>query len=231
MKQPDPLITLIKRSSWPGWILFGLAAVAFLADLEATLQLIKRLTGAQLPRLGPRIPWLFLALGFLYLLRLWHAESRNEPLRQLLRLSALPAISHCLQLRRAAGELLAQQGPTGRIAQIGLEDGAQDIDRSRTQITKLLETPSLISRLRTTANQRAFVALLNTYERAVYRLRDAGIAADFDWTNHPNFAHWKRHDSDLIEGVRRLLHQSRYSRLGDTLENSGMWKEGLRTYL
>ncbi len=217
------------RLAIPFWVLLGLAVIGFVADLEGTIQFAKRVLRLQLPEVPVWAPLSLALSGLAYLGWLWHAEQVTEPLRQLFRAVGAPAAGHRQQLSRAVEEVLAGHGEIGRLARTALEEMRSSVEGAQTRVTSTLEGRGVLARLRARESQRRFVVFLETYERSVYRLRDGASAAAYDLHSHPNFVHWKRLDTELLSGVRDLVHQSRYSYMRTALR--GFWREGVRGYL
>ena len=218
------------RVSLPGWLFLGLGVLGIVADVEGGIQFLQRTLTLPLPPILPWLPWLLAATGLGYLTRLGYAELINEPLRQVLHASAIPAASHRSTVSRAVEDLLARTGEIGRLARLALEDATTTVEQSQIKATDAFEKRGLLKRLRVRDSQRRLAAFLNSYERAVYRLRDGGLAVAFDFSTNGNFAEWKRFDTELLSTIRRHIYQSRYSHLRDALENS-IWKDGVRRYL
>ena len=97
----------------------------------------------------------------------------------------------------------------------------------REESVQVLEKQSGLSQFRVREGQVRLLAFLNAYERAVYRLRDGGLAVNFDFEGNGNYREWKRLDTDLLSSVRDLVSQSRYSFIRGAL-NSSIWKDGVR---
>lgn len=222
--------SLGSRKSILGWFLIGLAALMrSIADLEGFIQFGQRIG---LPDWHPPIflPWTLAATGVAYLARLWYAEQLNEPIRQILCGSAVPAVQHLGVVSGAVGQILRSGSPIGPLACLALEDSVGTIENLKSKTVATFDRRSLLSRLRVQDGQRRFVAFLNAYERAVYRLRDAGLAVEFEFSANGNFREWQRFDSELLSSVRQLISQSRFSSVRQALENS-IWKDGVRNYL
>jgi hypothetical protein len=221
---------LVSRKSIPGWLLAGPAAVLeLIARLEGFIQFGQRIG---LPGWRPPsfLLWALAGLGVFYLALLWRAEQLNEPVRQILRASAVPAVQNLGVVAREVGQILRSRGPSGELAYLALEDSLGSIESLMSATVAAFEHPSLLSRLCIRDGQRRFVAFLNAYERGVYRLRDAGLAVKFDFSANGNFREWKRFDSELLSSVRGLISQTRFSSIRRGLENS-IWKDGVRNYL
>lgn len=202
--------SLGSRKSILGWVLIGLAALSSIADLEGFIQFGQRV-GLPDWHLPIFLPWALAATGVAYLARLWYAEQLNEPIRQILRGSVVPAVQHLGVVSRAVGEILRSHSPIGGLACLALEDSVRTIENLESTTVVAFERPSLLSRLGVRGGQRRFVAFLNAYERGVYRLRDAGLAVEFEFSANGNFREWKRFDSELLSSVRQLISQSRFS--------------------
>ncbi len=220
---------LVSRKSVPGWSFIGLAALSHIADLEGFIQFTQRI-GLPAWHLPIFVPWALAAAGVAYLARLWYAEKLNEPIRQILRASAVPAVQHLGAVSGVVGEILRSRGPIGRLACLALEDSMGAIENLKSRTVAAFERPSLLSRLGVRDGQRRFVAFLNAYERGVYRLRDGGLAVEFEFSGNGNYREWKRFDSELLSSVRQLISRTRLSFVRQALENS-IWKDGVRNYL
>ena len=221
--------SLKSRDSIPGWCLIGLPALSVIADFEGSIQFAQRIgiPGWHIPIF---VPWSLAAVGVVYLARLWYAEQLNEPIRQILRGSAIQAVENLGVVSQAVGEILRAQSPIGRLASLALEDSLGTIENLKSTTIATFERPSLPSRLELRDGQRQFVAFLNAYERGIYRLRDAGLAVEFEFPANGNFREWKRLDSELLSSVRQLISQTRFSSVRQALENS-IWKDGVRNHL
>ena len=101
----------------------------------------------------------------MYLARLWYADHLNEPIRQILRASALPAVEHLGAVSRAIEGPLRSRGPIGRLACLALEDSVGVIENLKSTTVATFERASLLGRLGVRSGQRRFVAFLNAYER------------------------------------------------------------------
>lgn len=221
--------SLVSRKSIPGWSFIGLAVLSLIADLEGFIQFAQRI-GLPDWRLPIFVPWALAAAGVAYLAPLWYAERLNEPIRQILRASAVPAVQHLGIVSGAVGEILRSRSPIGRLACLALEDSIGAIENLKSMTLAAFEHPSLLSRLGVRDGQRRFVAFLNAYERGAYRFRDGGLAVEFEFSANGNFREWKRFDSELLSSVRQLISQTRFSFVRQALENS-IWKDGVRNYL
>ena len=171
------------RKSIPGW---SLIALSLIASLEGSIQFAQRI-GLPDWSIPIFVPWALAAIGVTYLARLWYPEQLNEPIRQILRASAVPAVQHLGVVSGAVEEVLRSRSPIGRLACLALEDSVGTIENLKSATLAALR-PSLLSRLEVRDSQRRFVAFLNAYERGVYRLRDAGLAVDFEFAANGNLA-------------------------------------------
>lgn len=213
-----------------GWFVLAIGALSVVADIEGTLQLGTRILGTPFSQIPDWLPWMLGGSGICYLTWLWYVDYKNEPLRQLLRLAAIQALQHFHIVSENIERVLGRSSLVGRLAQLALEDARGNVQRCLNELIAVIEKPSLSSRLSIRLGETRLVAFLNSYERAVYRLRDAGLASNFDFQSNGNFREWKRFDTELVSGVWRLISKSRYEHVRGGLENS-IWKDGIREYL
>ncbi len=218
------------RASVPGWLALILAVLSLAANIEGTISLGQRMLNTPVFHLPAWVPWSLGLIGIIYLARLWYAERIKEPLRQLLRSSAIKAAEHLDSLSNKVERVLDSRCPIGRLASLALADRRSTMQRLRGEVVQALENQRGFSGLGIGKIELRLVAFLNAYEHTVYRLRDGGQAVDFDFQSDGNYREWKRFDADLLSSVRHLISQSRYSVIRETLENS-IWKDGVRHYL
>ena len=165
-----------------------------------------------------------------YLLWLWYAEQQTEPIRQILRASAGPAVEN-LQIvsNKICDNLRKSHEKLGYVASYGLGKCMANVGNLKHRTSNTLEHPSFLGRLRFRVAQREFADFLNAYEGSITYVRDCGIACSIDFTANGNFKLWKRHDEELLSCLHKLIIQTRYAFLHQELRYSTL-KDGFRNY-
>lgn len=220
------------RASIVGWALLLPSVVSALANVEDLVQLVERIAGIKLQ--PPSIPWWAWSatglLGAAVLGQSLRLRLRHEPIRQAINLHLGPALENLAVLLSNAGGALVRSGPMGALARCALEDYEREINLHYRTLQVEITRRSFSSLVTPSRAEHLLACVLNAYEVAVYRLRDALLALHLDPAADGNYAPWKRHDSELLTAVRTLRSQSRYTRLSISLESS-IWRDGVRNYI
>ena len=141
----------------------------------------------------------------------------------------MKAIEHLDSMLGLIGNKLRDQGDIGRLAKLSLEDANKAYSSPLVVLRNAVEGRGVRFKFIHKEVENNFISVLNEYEIAVYRLRDAGNCVNFNFHENGNYKEWKRFDTELLKEVKTLISHSSAQSIRKSLVNS-IWKDGARNY-